>query len=293
MENTNITGCTDNQYSVLMSVYAKENPEYLRLSVASMLNQTTPTDDFVLMSDGPLTDDLNQTIADLQRKYGTCLRVIRLPQNQGLAAALRTGVTECRHELIARMDSDDIALPDRCEKQLRAYHSDPSLCLLSGTIAEFRSDPEEIENYRKLPEEHDAILKFARKRNPMNHMAVMFRKSKVIAAGNYRSIGLFEDYDLWVRMLIQGCVAANLSDVLVKARIGNGMIGRRGGITYAKNCVSLQKSFYRAGFISLPVAVENSIIRGSISLLPTCLRERFYNKALRKKPDKERNLNDR
>ena len=272
----------NNSYSILMSVYQREQPDYLKAAMDSMLHQTEPSDDFVLMCDGPLTEELDQVIAEQQELWGQRLRVIRLPENRGLAAALREGVRACRHELIARMDSDDIAMPDRCERQLEAYSKQPELSLLSGTIAEFNEDPEHIENYRRLPEIHDAIVRFAKKRNPMNHMAVMFRKSSVTAAGSYQPIGLFEDYDLWVRMLMQGCRAANLSEVLVKARVGNGMIARRGGLSYAEDCLRLQKRFYRAGFISLPEAVMNSVIRGGVSLVPSGAREAFYKKVLRK-----------
>ena len=125
------------QYSVLMSVYRKENPEFFRIAIESMLKQTIPTNDFVLVCDGPLTPKLDQVIQTLSDQYQDIFQIIRLETNCGLGNALNTGLKICKNELVARMDSDDISLLNRCELQLKAFQSDPELSLCGGNIMEF------------------------------------------------------------------------------------------------------------------------------------------------------------
>ena len=226
------------KYSVLMPVYHKENPAYFYQAAASMMNQTIPPDEFVLVCDGPLTPVLDETIQTIDREWPGVLQVLRLPVCGGIARALAAGVEACRNEWIARMDSDDIACPDRCEKQLKRYAEEAAgkllgkkaeqgkLGLLSGKIAEFAAaevpeqenvdnlnapdrgeigsgmngklfPPGRITGIRSLPCQYKEILTFARKRNPMNHMAVMMRRSAVLAVGNYHPVPGAEDYELW------------------------------------------------------------------------------------------------
>ena len=156
-------------YSVLMSVYFKEKPEYLKTSIESMMNQTMPTNDFVLVCDGPLTPELDATIAELQQKYGETIRTVRFEKNGGLGHALQVGVKECRNELIVRMDSDDISRPYRCEKELEVFAAHPELSIVGSVIEEFSTTPEVIDAKRVVPETSDEIVAFSKKRNPFNH----------------------------------------------------------------------------------------------------------------------------
>lgn len=268
-------------YSVLMSVYYKEKPEYLKEALQSMMNQTVRTNDFVLVCDGPLTPELDAVVMEFSEKIPGIFQIIRLPQNQGLGNALNIGLQNCQNELVARMDSDDISLPNRCELQLELFKKNPSLALTSGTIAEFNDKPEQFVSVRKLPLEDEDIRKFAKHRNPMNHVAVMFRKSAVMNAGNYQDMPLAEDYYLWVRMLCKGYQAQNTNELLVYVRIGNGMYSRRGGLAYAKKIYRLQKKFLEADFISLSDFIQNCIVRVGTSILPTCVRKLIYQKKLR------------
>ena len=268
-------------YSVLMSVYKKEQPEYLKLAIESMLKQTVPTNDFVLVCDGPLTAELDQVIAAYENSNPDIFHVLRLEKNQGLGNALNIGLQTCKNELVARMDSDDISLPDRCQKQLDLFERDTELALCSGNIAEFENDPNRIKSQRTLPVSHQDILIFAKKRNPMNHMAVMYKKSRVQDAGGYIEVSLAEDYYLWVRMLNQKCKAENIDEILVKARIGNGMYRRRGGMNYARSIYDLEKKFFNLGFISSKEFFLNCAIRITVSLIPVKWRERLYLRKLR------------
>lgn len=150
------------KYSVLMSVYYKEKPEYLRQSIESIQAQTFPTDDFVLVCDGPLNSGLDSIISMKQQEMGDTLNVVRLEKNGGLGNALNEGIKHCKNELVARMDSDDIAYPDRCEKQIAVFntHSEVSVC--SGVVEEFNTTPEIVYAKRVPPETNAEIIEFAR-----------------------------------------------------------------------------------------------------------------------------------
>lgn len=310
------------KYSVLMPVYHKENPAYFYQAAASMMNQTIPPDEFVLVCDGPLTPVLDETIQTIDREWPGVLQVLRLPVCGGIARALAAGVEACRNEWIARMDSDDIACPDRCEKQLKRYAEEAAgkslgkkaeqgkLGFLSGKIAEFAAaevpeqenvdnlnapdrgeigsgmngklfPPGRITGIRSLPCQYKEILTFARKRNPMNHMAVMMRRSAVLAVGNYHPVPGAEDYELWVRLLQAGYKAENLPDILVYARTDNGMIKRRGGLSYARAALNLQKTFFKSGFLNRREYLRNCVIRVTASLIPASVRGILYQKKLR------------
>lgn len=275
-------------YSVLMSVYGKENSVWFKKAAESMLKQTAPPDEFVLICDGPLTEELETAVEELDRSYPGMFQILRLKENVGLGEALRQGILLCRNELVARMDSDDIACPDRCRQQLELFQKIPELAFSSGTIAEF-FDERDLESsetaalrLRMLPQSHEEIVSYAKKRNPMNHMAVMLKKSAVLQAGNYQSAEGLEDYDLWSRMLQLGFRAGNLKETLVWARIGNGMEQRRGGVKYAGRMARFQTLLLKRGFLSLPQYIVNCCIRIPVSLLPGRIRAAVYGVCLRR-----------
>lgn len=271
----------DQNYSVLMSVYDKEKPEYLRQAIRSMMEQTAPADDFVIVCDGPLTEELDSVIAEAVRVNPKVFQIVRLEENKGLGNALNEGLQKCRNDLVARMDSDDIALPERCIMQLHLFE-DTRVALSSGHIAEFDETPSDILSTRKVPIEYRDILKFAKRRNPMNHMAVMFRKSAVCKVGGYIEVSLAEDYYLWARMLKAGYYAENIDQILVYARTGNGMYARRGGISYAKSIYELEKMLLQINFISYLEFIQNCTIRILGSIVPVGVRKALYQYKLRR-----------
>lgn len=270
------------QYSVLMSVYKNENPLFLRASIDSILNQTIKTDDFVIVWDGPLPLDLMRVLESYEIKFPEIFRFLKLRVNVGLGNALNQGVRYCRHQLVARMDTDDVAVSERMEWQLEAFEKNPQLALCGGQIAEFMSEHDTVNSIREVPCDWDEIYVYAKKRNPMNHMSVMFRKEAVLDAGNYLHMDMAEDYYLWVRMLLRGYQAENLPQVLVKARVGNGMFDRRGGLRYAKSMCRLLKTFYKYGFINRRELVIGILVRSLISFIPSDMRKIIYQKKLRK-----------
>lgn len=265
-----------------MSVYYKENPSFLRTSMESIYQQTVPTDDFVLICDGPLTDDLASVINSMQSKFGKVLHVIRLEKNQGLGNALRIGVNACRNELIARMDSDDISRPDRCEKELSFLSAHPEISIVGGWIEEFITVPEQIESVRAVPETSDRILEFAKKRNPFNHPSVMYRKKDVLAVGNYPDTQYIQDYYLWIFMLMAGFKGHNLQEPLVWMRADSNLFKRRSGKTYRKTQIELFKYMKDQKFITNRQYVKSCTLRSVSSIAPNPLRRFVFKKVLRK-----------
>lgn len=270
------------EFSVLMSVYYKENPEYLKLSLDSVIKQTVSAAEIVLIKDGPLTKELDDIINQYSDKYAGLFRVFSLEENVGLGKALNYGVQRCKYDLIARMDTDDIVVPERFELQVNEFIKDKELVLCGGYIAEFARDPLIISGYRRVPLTQAAILKFAKKRNPFNHMTVMFKKKAVLEAGNYQDMPYFEDYWLWVRLLQKGYAVKNIDQVLVNVRAGPDMLGRRGGWAYAKASFYYFNELLKSKFLRCSEYIFIIISRVSIALFPISIRKQIYNCKLRK-----------
>lgn len=244
------------KYSVLMSIYKRENPEYLRLSINSILKQTVPPDEIIIVKDGMLTKELDAVLEGYS-KVNSIFNVIGYRENRGLGFALNYGLNHCRNELVARMDTDDIARPDRCEKQLKEFEKNSALGIIGGDIAEFVDLPSNVVAYRKVPTSDNEIKEYMKTRCPFNHVTVMFKKSAVIAAGNYQDWFWNEDYYLWIRMMKQGCIFANTGDVLVDVRTGIDMYSRRGGKKYFDSEIRLQKYMLKNKIIGLGTYLGN------------------------------------
>ena len=269
-------------YSVLMSVYIKEKPEFLRESMQSIYDQTIPTDDFILICDGPLTEELNDVIEEMHNKFQNRLRVHRLNNNVGLGNALNVGVRLCKNELVARMDSDDISKSFRCEQQINKFKEFSELAIVSATIEEFGESPEKLDNKKILPETHEQILEYAKHRNPFNHPCVMYKKSSVIQAGGYQDFYLLEDYYLWIRMLLRGLKGYNIQETLLLMRTGAGLYNRRSGGKYALSQMKLFRYMYKNNFISFYQCIVSIITRGIVALIPNKARVFIYQHFLRK-----------
>lgn len=214
------------KYSVLMSVYGKDNPEYFQTAVDSMLTQTIPPEQVVLVVDGEVPEKINQMLEQYAKKE-RLFTIVRLEKNQGLAGALNAGLAACRNELVARMDSDDISLPNRCEKELEMFEKEPRLVICGCNIDEFYGEPHNVKTSRIVPSEYDDILRFSRRRQPFNHPTVMYKKSKVMECGGYPSLKRKEDFDLFSRMLSIGCYAKNIDESLYLYRANEDNYARR------------------------------------------------------------------
>lgn len=268
------------KFSVLMSVYQADNPVFFGQALQSIVMSTVTPTEVVLVCDGKLTAELEQVVDDYQHKL--FIHLLRLESNVGLGLALQAGLKHCTYEWVARFDADDICCDDRFQKQLDFLKSNPNIDILGGQIIEFSKSLKEKTTVKKrVPFEHKKIEKYAKIRNPMNHMTVIFRKSAVLEAGNYQYAPLYEDYDLWVRMLLNENNFANIDEVLVYARTGKSMYQRRGGLSYTKQEAIMQIRFYKLGFISFFDLIKNLVFRIPVRLTPNKLREIIYLKILR------------
>jgi len=261
------------KFSVLMSVYIREKPLYLRQSINSLLNQTVKPDEIVIVKDGPLSKELDDVIQDYVSNYPNLFTIVTSENNMGLGLALNLGLKYCRNELVARMDSDDISLPDRCEKQLKVFQLDHRLDILGGNIAEFIDVESNIIGKRIVPSDDREIKKYIKKRCPFNHMTVMFKKTSVLRAGNYQECFFNEDYYLWIRMLEAGCKFGNIPDILVNVRVSQEMYKRRGGKKYFKSELFIQRYMLEKRIINLSRFFYNVFIRFVIQvIIPNNLR---------------------
>lgn len=269
-------------YSVLMSVYYKEHPDYLRQSMQSIYDQTVPTNDFVLVCDGPLTPELDAVIADMQLQFGPRLHVCRLLKNGGLGKALNFGIGQCKNDLVARMDSDDVSRPERCEQQLAVFRDYPEYSLVSGIVEEFDGNIHQVTGCRVVPETQKEIIQFAKKRNPFNHPCIMYKKSAVQAVGSYQNFYLLEDYYLWIRMLQQGYMGYNIQEPLLWMRAGSEMYKRRGGWKYVESQRKLFAYMSKSGFISQTDYWVQSMVRLVGAVMPNWLRTILFKNILRR-----------
>ena len=271
-------------YSVLMSVYSKENPIFLRESIDSMLNQTVGPNEFVLVEDGPLTDELYEVIDNYVQKYPKVFKEIRLKKNVGLGPALRIGVNRCHNEWIARADSDDISFPDRMETQLIRIMKEPRIDIIGANHIEFIDSIYNKSSflYKTLPSSNSQIKEYAKRRNPFSHSVLTIRKSKIVEAGNYRKCEYLEDYDLWVRMIKTGAYCENINNYLSYVRVSKDLYKRRGGLKYLKKIRAFKKNLYKSGFCSSRDYIVSVTIHSIICLIPNNMRNQFYKKILRK-----------
>lgn len=269
-------------YSVLMSVYCKEKPEFLKCSISSMLEQTVSSNDFVLVCDGPLTPSLDKVIASFQEKYRNILHVIRLKENKGLGNALQIGLRACKNEFVARMDSDDISRCNRCEKELEIFMNHSQISIVGSNIEEFSVTTDSVNSMRVVPQNNKDIVAFSKKRNPFNHPSVMFRKSDVLKAGNYSNVRYMQDYYLWIDMLSNGMQGYNIQEPLVWMRADSNLFRRRSGKLYREIQLNLFKKMKDIGYITYPEYLISIILRICSASAPNWLRQLIFKKMLRK-----------
>ena len=272
--------------SVLMSVYRKENPEYFEAALESIINQTLQPDEILIIKDGLLTTELETVIekAELwlaRTNSKIVLRTYQFEKNVKLGRALRKGVELCAHTFIARMDTDDIACPDRLQKQYAYMKDKENLAALGGYMEEF-CDDNSFSHVKTMPISNEEIRKYARFRNPLNHMTVMLRKEAVLMVGNYRHYPFLEDYDLWGRILMMGYEVENLPEVLVRARVGNELYGRRGGFKYCRRYLKLRREQRKLGLTNWLEWMIACVITIAVTIIPSGARKQVYQRVLRK-----------
>lgn len=260
-------------FSVLMSVYSEDEPAYLSAALQSLVSQTLPADEIVLVQDGPITPQLASVIEAYARRLTLC--IIALPENFGLAHALNEGLRQCAHDWVARMDSDDIALPERFEKQIGYILKHPDVDVLGALVEERDEAMSSILSIRRVPLTHQEIRKFAVRRNPISHPVAIFRKSAVLSVGGYPLFPKAQDYALWSIMLMRGFKFANQGQCLLWMRCGRGLMGRR-GFNYFVNEAKLLAFQRRIGLLGPVDYWMNMFGRAAVRVAPSNVKTILY-----------------
>lgn len=268
-------------FSVLMSVYYKENPEYLQQSLDSIFNQTLPPSEVVLVQDGHMDEQLLEVIDRCQADHPE-FKTVKLTECHGLGGALNEGLRHCSYDLVARMDTDDIAKPMRFKTQIEWMEQHPDTAVCGSWIDEFTTDTSHVISSRRPPRDHLNIVSFARKRNPINHPTVVFRRQAVENAGGYQHFYLFEDYYLWIRMIMAGCKFHNIQQSLLFFRMSDDTFQRRGGLKYTQSEIKLQRQLHQMGFIGWGTMIQNMTYRTIVRNMPNKLRRFVYITLLRR-----------
>lgn len=272
------------KYSVLMSVYKNDSPEYLNLALKSIYEeQTRKPDEIVVVFDGPLNDELHSVLDDFKTGKEDVVKYYPQEINRGLGEALRVGSELCTGDYILRMDSDDISDSHRFEKQIAYVEAHPEIDVLGTDIAEFNESPDENnKRVRSCPEKHEDIVIMGKKRNPMNHVTVCIKKSALEKSGGYKSLLLLEDYYLWVRMIVAGFRLANISESLVYVRVGNGFDSKRSSRERIIGWRVIQDYMLENGIISKRESKRNMIYIRVFVYTPVWMKRILYKLVLRK-----------
>lgn len=272
----------EEKISVLMSVYKNDKPEWFRCAIDSVINQTYAPDEIVLIIDGPIGESLEEEINKVA-SINKLVKVYRNENNLGLGKTLNRGIMLCNNEIIARMDSDDYSVPTRFEEEIK-FLNDTNSDVVGSNVTEFTGEISNVIAIKKVPSNEKEVQEYAKLRNPLCHPTVMLKKSKVLEAGNYLDMKLFEDYYLWIRMLQKGMKLNNISKSLVYMRTSEDMYARRGGYKYFKNQKKLLKYMKKTKFINLVTYLKSLFIRFIVQVLMTKnIRKKFYIKKIREK----------
>ncbi len=269
------------KYSVLMTVYTKDNPEYFSLALDSMVNQTYKPDEIVLVKDGPVVETLQKVIDD-HTAAGAPIVQVQLEKNVGLGLALNEGIKVIKNELIARMDSDDYSMPERCELQVKEFEKNPELSIIGCPVLEFVGTIDNIVGERKVPLTNEEIKKFAKKRDPFNHPTVMYRKNAVVAAGCYSDYRKNQDTDLWIKMLSNGVTCMNLADPVFRFRFDEGTYKKRKSWINTKILIEIRYKAWKSGFNSFGEFLIVAAAQLGMYILPVGFQKFLYQKILRR-----------
>lgn len=262
-------------FSVLISIYHKENPQWFREALDCVFAQSVQPTEIVLVEDGPLTSELYAVIDEFKEKY-PIFNIVKNEVNLGLGLALARGVEAASNEIIARMDTDDLIPKHRFATQLAKMEEGYDVVSCWSTL--FLNEENNVIAVKTRPEHHDDIVKLAHKRSPICHAAAFMRKSAVLEAGNYLHRQYYEDYNLWVRMIMNGSKFYNVQESLYNVRTTEAQLNRRAGWTYLKNELKYLKEFYNMGFYTFGDLVKNSSIRIVARLMPNGMREKVFKK---------------
>jgi glycosyltransferase involved in cell wall biosynthesis len=267
-------------YSILTTVCKNDSPEFLKQSIDSMLAQTVLTNDYVIVADGPLTEELDEVLVGYENTHNF-FNIVRLSENGGLGVALREGLKCCKNDLVARLDADDLSMPTRCEKQLALFDSDPDLVIVGSDMYEFDSNPDEITALKHMPSSPEQIYKYGKRRNAFNHSSVMYRKSVIEEHGSYSTMRRSQDIELFSKILYAGCKCRNINEPLIKFRCGDTRVKRKKKWSNVKSDLRIFKNNYKMGYAGFGDYLYVIITQIGFFILPTKLAGYLYMKLFR------------
>lgn len=272
------------KFSVLMSVYKNDKPEYVKLAIDSILNQKIRPNQYVIMIDGPISEDLKKILLDYEKKD----KIVELhfrEKNLGLGLTLNEGLNYCKYEYVARMDADDEALSNRFEDQIKYLEDHPEVDVIGANMYEYDEEMKNIISQKNVPETDKELKEYVKFRNPINHPTVIFKKDKVLEVGSYEDFPLFEDYYLWAKLVSNNCTFYNIQKPLYNFRGGNSMYERRGGKKYLSCIKKFEQGLLRLGIINKKEYHRNISKRYIGALIPNKLRVFLYKQILRDRSD--------
>ncbi|MCD8095489.1 MAG: glycosyltransferase [Ruminococcus sp.] len=270
------------KYTVCMSVYSGENPHFLQESLDSMFRQTHPCSELILVCDGQLGDELNSVVDEFKRLYPDTFTVLQMKSGSGVGGCANAAIKRAKTEYIVKMDSDDIALENRCQRQLELMVKKPQLDMCGAFIEEFDSDSSQAIAIKRTPLTHREILEYSKRRNPFNNQTLVYKKSAAIKAGGYSKFRRCEDYDFVVRMLSSGAVGENIPEVLVRYRVTQSNLERRKNFNNTRSFISVRWRIFRSGYSSFVDFLIPTVAQLALFVLPKSLTGKLYNKFLRK-----------
>ena len=268
-------------YSVIMSVYNKVNPEHLKISIESILDQTYKTNEFILIKDGPLTKKQEDVINTLVKDNQNLFKIVEFKENKGAGEAYNKGIDLCSNKWAAIMDSDDYAVKDKFEKQINYLKNNSNLDAIGSNAIEFIDNIENEISTRIMPESNNEIIEFAHGRCPLIQPTVIFKVESVKKAGSYQHSPLTEDYDLYIRMIQNGCTFYTYQEVLYYVRTSEDFFKRRGGLKYLKPILGFKYKHFKSGFFTLKQFLKTACSSFIVSIMPNFLRAFVYKKFLR------------
>lgn len=264
-------------FSVLLPVYAGDEAAHFDRALQSIADQTLAPTQLVVVEDGPVGDAVTEVVDAFTARAAFPVVRVRLETNVGLAEALNHGLAACSHEIVARMDADDVSIPERFARQIPLVAD--GLDLLGSGLYEWEltdTGQENVVGRRVPPTDADSIRRAMPFRDPFNHPTVVYRKSAVLRAGGYSSVGTMEDYLLFARMVAAGARVANLPDALVGYRVSSGAYDRRGGVRLLRTELQLQREFRASGITTRAQYLRNVIVRGGYRIVPVWARRPLY-----------------
>lgn len=273
-------------FSVLISVYYKEDPYNLDAALKSVVEQTLIPSEIILVKDGSLYKELDDVISSYEKRFSNLFKIITLKENVGLGAALRIGLENCSHNIVARMDTDDISINNRFKRQINFLIRNPEYDVVGTNIEEFNIIPGDLKRFKISPEFHMDLIRQIKLKSPFNHPSIMFRKDAVLAVGNYNGdLPLFEDYTLFLRLWLNGAKFYNIQESLLNFRVGTGVatIKRRSGLHYLKKEWNFLKYAKMIGAFNYFDLIKYVLVKFPIRLLPPHFVLLIYNTFLREK----------